>query len=503
MRAHAFTLAVLLFFLLATGFMLNPMIAPLPDQVRDWGDPLENTWVLAWDAHQLTTDPLSLYHANIFYPYSNALAFSESQLASAVLALPLNFAAGNPALAYNFVFFFAFAFSAFTTYLLTYDLTRNRWGALLALALMGADYTVRPMPYAPIQTGAAVPSTYRWLAQQRPGNVLELPVDVGQVEPITRSMYFSAYHWHPLLLGYGSFAPQTNVDLINLVNSSLNPVTARLLNLLREFDVRYLVMHSGEYPKTQWQQLEPSLNQSDGLQRIYVGESDYVYGVLGDASPHRLSFNALPPSFAQVGQSYLAYLTIQHLRHYLIVTGDHAPHEVAVVWNKNGAPVMTQTFRVTLPEVLHARAEGVPLNLTMPREAGTYQLAWRLDSKPLTAIDGNAQVLVQADAREKISAAPIELLSTTLNTREVSAGGEIILTLFWRRVRAVPENYRVVVRLIDAQGKVWTQIARQPELDSYPTRLWRDGELVADGYAVPVPNEVSVGAFHLLLQLAR
>ena len=128
-RAH---FLVLVLYLALTALFLFPLPFQLTDHVPDWGDPLENAWVLAWNAHQLTGDPLQIYQANIYYPFPNALAFSESQFASSVLALPIFFAGGNAILAYNFVFCAAFVFMAFNTYLLAYDVTRQRAAAILA-----------------------------------------------------------------------------------------------------------------------------------------------------------------------------------------------------------------------------------------------------------------------------------------------------------------------------------------------------------------------------------
>jgi hypothetical protein len=41
---------------------------------RGLADPMLVTWILAWDVHALTTDPLNLFNANIFYSMHNTLA---------------------------------------------------------------------------------------------------------------------------------------------------------------------------------------------------------------------------------------------------------------------------------------------------------------------------------------------------------------------------------------------------------------------------------------------
>src|SRR5581483_3234824 len=75
-------IGVLLFYIVATARMLFPLPLQFADHVRDYGDPLDDTWVLAWNAHELLNDPANLFNATIFYPYPNSFAFSESEIAS-------------------------------------------------------------------------------------------------------------------------------------------------------------------------------------------------------------------------------------------------------------------------------------------------------------------------------------------------------------------------------------------------------------------------------------
>ena len=57
-----------------------PLALHLANGVTDFGDPLLNSWILAWDAHALATSPRHLFDANIFYPESWTLAYSETLL---------------------------------------------------------------------------------------------------------------------------------------------------------------------------------------------------------------------------------------------------------------------------------------------------------------------------------------------------------------------------------------------------------------------------------------
>src|SRR6185295_7514883 len=56
------------------------------------GTPNLNVWAMGAVLHQLAHDPLHLFDANAFYPYSRSLAFSEHLFVPALLAAPVLFA---------------------------------------------------------------------------------------------------------------------------------------------------------------------------------------------------------------------------------------------------------------------------------------------------------------------------------------------------------------------------------------------------------------------------
>jgi hypothetical protein len=101
------------------------------------GDPLLNTWILAWVIHALGTAPTRLFQANIFYPADNALAFSEHLLGVQPLFAPVYLATGNPLAGYNAAFLLSFALSALAAFALAYHFTRAFWPSLAAGALFG------------------------------------------------------------------------------------------------------------------------------------------------------------------------------------------------------------------------------------------------------------------------------------------------------------------------------------------------------------------------------
>lgn len=94
-------------------------------------DPLLNTWIIAWNVHQLQINPLNLFHANIFFPLSNTLAFSEHLIVPSLIAMPAVIISKNPIFGYNLLQLLSFVLSGFAAYLLVFHLTKNRKAALI------------------------------------------------------------------------------------------------------------------------------------------------------------------------------------------------------------------------------------------------------------------------------------------------------------------------------------------------------------------------------------
>lgn len=94
-------------------------------------------WVVSWVAHALTTAPLQLYDANIFYPDRYTLAFSEANIGAGAIAAPVWMATRNPYAAHNFAFLVAFVLAFAGAYYLTRYLAGHRGAAAVAGILFG------------------------------------------------------------------------------------------------------------------------------------------------------------------------------------------------------------------------------------------------------------------------------------------------------------------------------------------------------------------------------
>lgn len=95
-------LAALALFVVLAVFQTWPLASAPGTYCRnDNGDAVLNEWIVAWVAHQIVTDPVHLFDANIFYPERRTLAYSEHMLPQALIAAPALWNGASPVLAFN------------------------------------------------------------------------------------------------------------------------------------------------------------------------------------------------------------------------------------------------------------------------------------------------------------------------------------------------------------------------------------------------------------------
>lgn len=129
------TAAILGAYLVASVVYTFPLVLHLSDALIDRPDTLFNSWVLAWDVHALTTNPLHLLAANIFFPFPQPLTYSDTMLTGALMVAPIELLTANPALAHNLLTLASLVLAAFATYLLVHELCRDRPAAFVCGAL--------------------------------------------------------------------------------------------------------------------------------------------------------------------------------------------------------------------------------------------------------------------------------------------------------------------------------------------------------------------------------
>ena len=88
-------------------------------------------WTLAWDTHAFIHHPLSIFDANIYYPFRHTLAYSENLIGSAVFAAPVLWVTQNPVLALNAVTLVSLVLCALGGYVLGRRLGLSHAGAFI------------------------------------------------------------------------------------------------------------------------------------------------------------------------------------------------------------------------------------------------------------------------------------------------------------------------------------------------------------------------------------
>src|SRR4029079_14276210 len=98
----------------------------------DTGDAQFSIWNVAWVAHALVTDPRHVFDANIFYPHTGTLAYSEANLVAGAFATIPYLVTRNPVVTYNVTVFAAILAAFVATWALARRLTGSPWAALVA-----------------------------------------------------------------------------------------------------------------------------------------------------------------------------------------------------------------------------------------------------------------------------------------------------------------------------------------------------------------------------------
>jgi hypothetical protein len=117
-----------------TVLMFLPVVRHIFDSFPiDLGDPPNESWLVAWGVHALTTDPSQLLQGNIYFPHANALVYNDNLLGLLPLSTPLFLLSGhNTAFTYNALFLLSFIMCGLFTFLLARRLTGSVLGAFLA-----------------------------------------------------------------------------------------------------------------------------------------------------------------------------------------------------------------------------------------------------------------------------------------------------------------------------------------------------------------------------------
>jgi serine/threonine-protein kinase len=114
--------------------------------------------------------------------------------------------------------------------------------------------------------------------------------------------------------------------------------------------------------------------------------------------------------------------------------------------------------------------------------------------EPLTlTVSGGTTVTLGVNLADLIS-----LDAANLPLDQVRPGEEVDVTLLWQAQRRIPTPYTVFLHLVDATGRIVTQIDQEPAL---PTTSWPISMTIDDPYVLAIPFGAVPGTYQLLVGL--
>lgn len=158
-RRAAEAILVLSLSIAAAVLLTYPLAFKIGHVARtDMTDGRWSIWVVNWVARTLVVDPRHLFDANIFYPHTRTLAYSEMNLGAGLLGLPVYWLTRNPYTTHNFVLLLSFVLSAVGMYYLCRRLTRHRGAAAVAAAAFAfTPYLFGHTPHIQLLLTAGLP----------------------------------------------------------------------------------------------------------------------------------------------------------------------------------------------------------------------------------------------------------------------------------------------------------------------------------------------------------
>jgi hypothetical protein len=366
------------------------------------------------------------------------------------------------------------------------DAQRNVLGfSLVVVGLMALEYFSLPAAHTvTLPVASEIPNVYKWLAQQPPGVVLELPMmgpnANGELDISTQ--YFSTYHWQKTPDGYSGFVPSRRGEIAYEMQSFPSP---RSMALLRALDVNLVIDHAPAQDCHVFSgpigYIKPTNeNKMDGA-CIYRMPSAPV------AKPD-LAKSIYVPSSVAAGAPFDAYLIL--VNHDVNAYGVKPTARVTAEahWSDN----RIETVSFPLPLVTSS-VSVVPVRLTAPARAGDYEMSLQTLDPLIGATQVETNVHVgNENANQVVIPATVELREPLLKT---VARGEILrAALRWLPHNKINAYYSASVRLVNVNGDKVANVDRQPIV---PTLLWRPEEAVNDDFALTVPPDIPSGTYRV------
>ncbi|WP_239490764.1 hypothetical protein [Luteitalea sp. TBR-22] len=153
---------------------------------------------------------------------------------------------------------------------------RHALGACL-LAALTLEYASN---VGPLHAWVQRPPLYaRWLRQQPPGAVIDLPIARARSLPHYEAewTFHGRTHRHPMVNGYSGYFPR---DYIDLLGAMIEFPRGASLDALRRVGTRYVVVHEDRYEQADFLDFDGRLRRTPGIRFLaHVPDPDYPVSI--------------------------------------------------------------------------------------------------------------------------------------------------------------------------------------------------------------------------------
>lgn len=165
------------------------------------------------------------------------------------------------------------------------------------------------------------------------------------------------------------------------------------------------------------------------------------------------------------------------------------PNLSGLMFTRYGAEVITRTTDAGQPVILR----DYPAAVLFYRDEENNWRAQKAEQTPLST-----QIVPALPVR---FAQPIVLEHIELASQRIKRGESIIVLFFWRLTDRIDKNYTLFFHLLDAHGQRVDGVDRLLRDGEPLLSNWRVGEMMADGIALPIDDDLSPGEYTIEIGL--
>lgn len=155
------------------------------------------------------------------------------------------------------------------------------------------------------------------------------------------------------------------------------------------------------------------------------------------------------------------------------------------------------TYRVDIPETAYAPDRGyIQVGLYDPNgprlQTSNGQDAVRLAEIEILAHPGDVPNPLKVNFGDQV-----ELAGYEIDRRTVRPGERTYLTLYWRSLRPLEEDYGIFAHILGPENQIWARDDGWPRSGNLPTSEWKPGELVKEIRTLEVVPSAPPGFYEL------